>query len=261
MKVLITGATSGIGYRLAVELAKRNHTVYLTTHTVKQCYEVKEKLKVDMVDALVFKMDITNGEDIELIEKLDFDVLVNHAGVGVGGTLLYMDIDKLKENYEVNIFASFRLLQKAFLKMEKNKIKGKIFVTGSLAGYLPIPFLGCYTSSKAAIGMLSRTIKKELEYLKSDIHISLIEPGAYDTGFNKLMVENKTLYMPKGNKVYKNIEEINKLQKNMFTLIEKDNYDDLIKKVIVEMEKEKPAFLIRRPIGQSFFTKIYRFWD
>lgn len=257
LKILITGSTSGLAYELGCQLSKRGHLVYFTTHTVKEAYYLRKKLKSNLIGGLVFKMDITT-KDIELIDKLNIDVLINHAGIGIGGTLLYMDINDLRKNYEVNVFSSFNLLKRVYKNMEKNNIKGKIFVTGSLAGYLPLPFLGCYTSSKSAIAMLCNTIKKELEYLHSDISISLVEPGAYKTGFNQVMIDNKNKYLEQDNIVFKNKDSINKLQKNLFTLIEKEDYSDLINKIVKEIEKDKAKFIIRRPIIQSIFTKIYR---
>lgn len=256
MRILITGATSGIAYLLGKELIKRNHTVYFTTRTVKELYSLKEKLKTDKLDALCFKMDITTS-DIELVDKIQIDCLINHAGIGIGGSLLYMDIEGLKENYEVNIFSSFKLLKRVYQNMEKDKIKGKIFVMSSLASMLPIPFLGCYTSSKAAISMLVKTIREELKYLNSDITISLIEPGAYKTGFNQVMIDNKSKYLEKGNKIYENTIYINRMQRNLFALMEKKDYSSLVFKIVKEIEKNNPKFLISEPLLQRIFAKIY----
>lgn len=256
MRILITGATSGIGYLLGCSLAKRGHVVYMTTHTVKELYTLKEKLKEDGVEAICFKMDITT-DDILLVDNINIDCLINHAGIGIGGSLLYMDIDSLRKNYEVNVFASFNLLKRVYRQMEKNNIKGKLIVTSSMAAYLPFPFLGCYTSSKAAITALCRTIKKELEYLKSDISISVIEPGAYRTGFNQVMIDNKNKYLEKDNVIYKNRESINKIQRNMFRILEKDDYSLLVSKIIDVVEGKDTKFLIREPWYARMFLKFY----
>lgn len=256
MRILITGATSGIAYQLGRELAKRSHVVYFTTHTEKQLGTLKRKIREDGFSALCFKMDVTTS-DIELVDQLEIDCLISHAGIGLGGSLLYMSIEHLKKNYEVNIFSSFRLIQRVYRNMEKQGKKGKIFVTSSMAAYLPFPFLGCYTSSKAAITMLCKTIRKELKYLKSDITISVIEPGAYHTGFNQVMIDNKDIYLDSDNMIYKHRDSINRLMRNMFCLLEKDDCFDLIRKVVVEIEKKHSKFMIRRPIFASVFLKIY----
>lgn len=257
MKILITGATSGIGFDLASKLSKRGHVVYITTHTEKQLDDVKIKIEKMNLKILCFKMDIRIKKDRKLIEKMNIDCLINHAGIGNGGSLLYMDIDVLRENYETNIFASFELLQEFYkIKISKRE-KAKIFVTSSIASMLPIPFLGCYTSSKAAISMLVFTIKEELKYLKNeDITISLVEPGAYKTGFNQVMVDNKNKFLYKDNKIYDNKDSINKIQRNMFTIIEKNTTDKLVNKMIKEIESKKPKFKIRVPFIQGMFAKL-----
>lgn len=256
MRILITGAYSGIGYKLGCELAKRGHIVYMTVETYNQLDKLKNKLKENKVDVICFKMDITT-DDIKLVDNIVIDCLVNHAGVGIGGSILYMDIDDMRSNYEVNVFSSFNLLKRVYHNMEKDNIKGKIFVTSSVAAYLPFKFLGCYTSSKAAITMMCKTLKREFDYLNSNVSISVIEPGAYHTGFNQKMIENKNNYLEKNNKIYKNRKNINKIQKNIFRLLEKDDCSDLVKKVILEIEKENSKFMIRRPMFLNVFLKIY----
>lgn len=257
MRILITGGAGGIAYALAKNLTERGHLVYLTTHTKEQCTMLKKRLVDEKLEMLCFKLDITNAEDRKLIDKIDFDCLINHAGIGIGGSLLEMDINGLKENYEVNIFSSFTLLKQVYKKWQNKKVKGKIFVTSSLAGVLPIPFLGCYTSSKAAISQLVFTIKKELEYLKSDITITLVEPGAYNTGFNQVMIDNKDKYLYKNSVFYQDRESINKLQRNMFCLIESKNIDKFVKKIVKQIESKNPKFRIRYPYLQVLFTKLY----
>ena len=82
MRILITGATSGIGFELAKQLSKRGHIVYITAHTGKQYKQLKNKIKELELSILCFKMDIHLKKDRELIEKIKIDCLVNHAGIG-----------------------------------------------------------------------------------------------------------------------------------------------------------------------------------
>lgn len=257
MKILITGTTSGIGFSVAKLLSQRGHQVYLTTHTKEQLKTVKEKIEEEKLNIYSYKMDIREESDRKLLEKINPDVLMNHAGIGNGGTILEMDIDVLRDNYETNIFSSFALLQDFYHLKEKNNEKGKIFVTSSIAAMLPIPYLGCYTSSKAAISMLVKTIELELKYMKKNISISLIEPGAYHTGFNQLMIDNKKKFIKKSSNIYKRLNSINRLQRNMFILIEKQDISPLVLKIVKEVEKEKPKFLIRKPFLQGLMAKLY----
>lgn len=257
MKVLIVGAASGIGYNLAGELSERGHIVYIGVHRKNQVAPTIKKILEDKKKINVCKLDVRNENDRKLIKKIEPDSLVIHAGIGNGGSILEMDIDVLRDNYETNVFSNFTLL-KEFYQLKQNSNKpGKIFVTSSIAAHLPIPFLGCYTSSKAAISMLCNTLKYELKYLSKNITITLVEAGAYHTGFNQVMIDNKDLFTLKTGKIYNNIDMINRIMRNLFLLIEKKEDNDLVLKIIKELEKEKPRFKIRRPILQSVFLRIY----
>ena len=263
MKILITGASSGIGFSLAKELSRRKHTVYITTHTEKQRRTVNEKIKMEKLNILAFKMDITNKDDRSLIDKIDIDCLVSHAGIGEGGSILDIDIDVLRKNYETNVFSNFAIIQEFYQKKLKGGGRAKIFVTSSLAAVLPIPYLGCYTSSKAAIIMLAMTIKKELKDKNiKNMTISLIEPGAYNTGFNRVMIDNKEINLEGTDISSQEIYNINGKQRKLFSLIEKDNTRSIVMKVCREIEKKNPHFKIKAPFFQALFYKLYLlfFW-
>ncbi len=256
MRILIIGARGGIAYLAAKKLSV-NNDVYLCVHTTEQLKSIKEKIKLEKLNIKSFKLDITNENDLNLLDKLHYDVIWSHAGIGNGGTLLAMNKDVLVNNYETNVFGTVEVIKRAYSNFIKNNIKGKIFITSSLAGKLPLPYLSCYTSSKAALSMIVTTLKEELKKTKSNISISLIEPGAYKTGFNEVMIENKEKYLEKDSIFYNDLNNINRLQKNLFTLIEKENYTKLVNKIIKEMEKEVPKFRIREPLIQVIFTKLY----
>ena len=100
MKVLITGARSGIGFLTGITLASRGHFVYMTTHTRKEAQRLKEITDELGLKVIVFKLDITNNEDCELVDNLDIDVLINHAGMGVGGSILDVPINDMRNNFD-----------------------------------------------------------------------------------------------------------------------------------------------------------------
>lgn len=253
MRILITGATSGIGYAVARELIKKGHSLYLETHTKSQLLRLKDRLEKEGLTAICLKIDVTCSKDVEYVGNLDLDCLINHAGIGMGGSLFDTSLATLQQVYDVNIFGNFRLLQVVYHHMRKKNIKGKIFVTSSLASMLPFPYLGCYTSSKAAISMLVFTMRKELKSFSPEMSISLIEPGAYHTGFNQVMIDKK------GTKIFEEKKFLNssRLQRNLFALIEKKKLTSLVKKIVREVESDHPKFKIRAPILQTLFTKFY----
>lgn len=257
MRILIIGGAGGIAYNTAKKFAMNNHLVYLCVHTTEQLETIKKRLKDESLLMHVFKLDILNKQDLTLLDKIEYDVLWIHAGIGIGGSLLAMSVDNLKKNYEVNVFGIIRTLKKAYYRMEKNKIKGHIFVTSSVSRTLPFPFLGCYTSSRASLSMLVHTLNQEMKFLKSNITISLIELGAYHTGFNQVMIDNKEQYLDKNSLFYKRRHSINRLQRNIFRLIESDNIDKLSDYLVKNMTKKNPKFLLRYPKRQALFVKMF----
>ena len=120
---------------------------------------------------------------------------------------------------------------------------------------LPFPYLGFYTSSKAAISLLTFTIRKELKILNPNISVSLIEPGAYHTGFNQVMIDKKGKLLWKEEEIEE--QSITRLQRNLFAIIEKKKFSSIVKKIVKEVEKENPKFKIRAPILQIVGTKLY----
>lgn len=257
MKILITGARSGIAYQVALKLAQNGHLVYLTTHTNNQAIAINKKIKSLKLNIVCFKLDITLEEDRKLINKLDLDVLINHAGIGMGGSIVDMNIETVKENFEVNVFSTYRLIQLFYRDRLKKQKPGKIFIMSSIASMIPISYLGSYCATKAAISTLAITLKKELKQINSNITISLIEPGAYKTGFNQVMIENKEKYLRKDSIFYKNIFTINQKMQKMFSIIEKKSLNSIVNKIVREVEKAKPSFKIRTPFLQIVGAKLY----
>lgn len=256
MKILIVGGTSNIGYLLAKQLYLKGHSVYIGVHYKNEINIVVDKLLKEELCINVLKLDIESMDDRKKITRINPDCLIVHSSVGYGGTLLDMNIDVVRQNYEINVFSCFSLIQEFYKMKRKTKDKTKIFVTSSIAGYLPMPFLGSYSSTKSAITNICKALKYELKYLNSNISISVVEPGTYHTGFNQVMIDNKEKYIENPN-IYKNINNLTRIQRNIFRLLEKDNYDDLVNKIIKEIDSDNPKFIIRRPIFQSILLKIY----
>ncbi|MBP3461063.1 MAG: SDR family NAD(P)-dependent oxidoreductase [Bacilli bacterium] len=125
----------------------------------------------------------------------------------------------------------------------------------SMAGIIPIPFLGSYCSTKASIIKLSECLKKELKILNSNIKICLIEPGMYKTGFNKVMFDNK--YNTNFDLLFKEeLELIRKKENIMMFFLEKKKLNSIVKQIIKAIETDK-KFIYRSPILQSIGVKIY----
>ena len=253
MNILITGARSNIGYNLAKLLAKRGHIVYVGCKSLLEKETLDERINHEKLIMFPICLNLLDN-NFSIIDELDIDCLILHASIGNGGSILELSKDRFNEVIDVNIRGNFFLLQKYLRYCYKKKKSGKVFITSSLAAFLPLPYLSTYTSSKLYLYHLASTLRLELLYQKLDVSISLILPGAYHTGFNDLMIDNKALdkYILKMKAL-----KISKYQKIMFSLIEKYDYNDLVRTVVREIEKDKPKFIISRPVGEKIFTKVY----
>lgn len=257
MKVLITGARSGIAFLTGITLASRGHFIYMTTHTTKQASEFKKIVDKYNYKIIVFKLDITNIDDRKILDNLDIDVLINHAGIGIGGSVLDLPLEELKRNFEVNYFCSYDIVKRVINKMIKNNKDGRIIITSSIAGIIPIPFLGAYCSTKSAISTMATSLRKELKIINSKIKIILVEPGAYKTGFNQVMIDDIDKNIDKDSVFYNEKNKIHKNLTNIFNLIEKKKLDSIVVKIIASVESNNPKSKYRAPILQKIFAKVY----
>lgn len=254
MNILITGAASGIGLNTVKKISKNDH-VYLTVHKKQQIPRVREILK-NYNNVEIFKLDVTNPWDRRKVKNKDIDVFISNAAIGEGGSIVDIDFDRVRENYEVNVFSNFELTQLVLKQMIKKK-SGKIIIMSSIASQFIMPFLGSYASSKSSISTLGLTLRKEIKQLTDNIHVSVVEPGCYHTGFNQVMLKNKYNYMNESSVFYNKRDKIFKKESFFFKLIERKNLKTVTDKIIEIIYEDVPKAIYRVPIDQSIFTKLY----
>jgi len=252
MKILITGASSGIGYLTALTLAKMNNYVYLTCETEKQKDVVKEKI-IDLKNIEVMKVDITNKNDIKNVLDLNIDVLISNAAIAQGGSIIEANINKIKENFDVNVFSNFSLVKEVLKQMIK-KDSGRIVMISSLIAKIPLPFTGIYSATKASISNLTYALKDELALMGSNVKMVLVEPGLYHTGFNQVFLDNKY----DSGTYFKSIrKELYNVEHFMFKLLEKKELDSIVIQIVRATLDNKPKKVYRAPFIQSKLIKIY----
>lgn len=257
MKILITGASSGIGFLTGITLAYRNHEVIMCTHTEEQLYNLNIKLNELNLDIKTIKLDLINKEDINKFKSLNIDVLINHAAMGMGGSIIDINLDEVKELYEVNFFNSFELVKIFCNNLIKQNRKGKVIITSSLAGVVPFEFLGGYCSSKAAITMMARCLKKELKSINSNIQVSLIQPRAYKTGFNEFMIDKVSDSINYKSPFFYKRDQILRILRLKFNIIEQRKLTSIVCQIIKCVEIENNNFIYSTPIFQTFIKKLY----
>lgn len=254
-KILYTGARSGIAAEVIKRLKEKDFKIYATVHNNQQLEGIKRIYK-DYSNVECFKLDVTNETDRKKISSLDIDILVCNAAISYGGSLTEIDVDLVRGNYEVNVFSTLELIQLAIKPMLQKK-KGKVIIMSSLAAIYPFPFIGSYSSTKAALKKIAETLKKELALLNCNIQVCLVEPGFYYTGFNQVMFDNKYSKMYIDSYFKAQIEEIRKRENLIHHFLEKKKLDSISKKIEQAIFDDSFKFLYRAPLSQVICAKLY----
>ena len=255
MNILITGSRSGIGLNTGIELLKRGHYIYFTVHRNTQVKTLLDKLKELNISTnySVFKLDITDEKDRNQLYDLDIDVLINNASIGVGGSILDLDIKKIRENFEVNLFSNIEMIKTYHSSLNVNNKKGRVLVLSSLAGIISLPFMGSYCSTKASLISLVTSLKRELSLIDANLDIALIEPGIYVTGFNEAMIDNKC-----DSSLFNNIyHKVTYYKKKLFKIFGRKDLASITKKIVKAVECKKLRLKYRAPFIQVLCTKLY----
>lgn len=253
--ILITGARSGIAHHVLKQLLKKDYHIYAAVHTKKELEQLQKKYQEEL-HITCLKLDITNKEDWKQLDNIDIDIYIANAAIGFGGSIINMDTSKIRENYETNIFSNLELLQYILQKMEKKR-SGKIIMMASLAGIVPVPFLGSYCSTKASLIKWMECLRLELLESKISIQLTMIEPGLYRTGFNQVMLENKYPEV-KTDHYFEDVLELLHKQDKLLLTVARKNMNSIVSKICKAIEAEKPKFIYRAPISQVLMAKIYQ---
>ena len=176
--ILITGASSGIGYDAAETLAKQGHRVYAAARRLERMEPLKS------LGVQVIRMDVTDEESMqEGVRKViqsegRIDVLVNNAGYGFFGAIETVPMEDARRQLEVNVFGLARLTQLVLPHMRKQG-SGRIINTSSIAGKMVFYMGGWYNVTKYSVEAFSDALRMEMKPFGIDV--VMIEPGAIKT--------------------------------------------------------------------------------
>ncbi len=184
---LVTGASSGIGKALAIQLAGKGYNVVLVARSEPALNEVaKEITENHKVKALVFAADLTDSaspariRDFCADHKLPVSVLINNAGYAVFGLFDKTEIEVQIDMMEVNNAAMVRLCH-AFIPYMIDQPKSYIMNIASTAAFQAVPAMSLYAASKAFVITFTRGLQMELE--DTNIHVCCVLPGPTSTNF------------------------------------------------------------------------------
>jgi len=258
-KILITGAGSGLGKEAAIALAKRGHTVYATTHYIEELDYLKNYAQDNNLNLEAFKLDILLEEDRNKILDYDIDTFISNAAIGDSGSVAEINVDRIRDVFETNVFCNIQLAQIVIKKMIDDKIDGRIIFLSSLSGRIPLPFLSPYCASKFALESFITCLRNEMNTLSHiNIQFCMIEPGAYATGFNKINYEKKYTWM-KNESYFKDIYDKMKTTEDKFwNFIELKTFNSIIAKYVKAVEDKEAKSRYTAPKYQAFFTQLAR---
>jgi short-subunit dehydrogenase len=190
-KIIITGATGGIGEPLAKIFADEGAEIFLISSNVKNLERIRNEIEVRKAKCQFFKADLASEEGIlaaaQFISQISNpDILVNLAGISYFGSLGQQKFPEIKTLYNVNLLAPTILTQAILPKMiERNS--GQIVNIGSVFGSIAFPFFATYSASKAGLRGFSEALRRELS--TTEIKVSYIAPRAVKTKINDGLVE------------------------------------------------------------------------
>ena len=186
--VLITGATSGIGYEFSKIFMENHYNVILGGRNLEKLIELEEFSKKKYVSAYIYKVDFSLSEDIDILyEKIKtevgrVDILINNAGIGLNGEFNEIDWQKQLDIINVNII-SLTKLTKLILKDMLDQKEGRILNVASTGAYQPGPLISVYYASKAYVLSFSQALREEVK--DKGINVVTLCPGATKTNFSK----------------------------------------------------------------------------
>ncbi len=179
---VVTGASSGIGLELAKECARHGYDLVIAADT--PFIGVMDELRALGANVEAVQVDLATEQGVdtlyETLQGRTVDALLANAGHGLGKGFLDQDFDRVRHVIDTNITGTIYLIQKIARDMRARR-RGRILITGSIAGFMPGSFQAVYNGSKAFIDSFSYALRNELK--ETGITVTLLMPGPTETEF------------------------------------------------------------------------------
>ncbi|MDP4089946.1 MAG: SDR family NAD(P)-dependent oxidoreductase [Bacillota bacterium] len=185
MNVLITGAAGGLGRAFANECAKRGYKLILTDINESGLNAIKSGIERKYSTSVIIKScDLTSDNSVDEFmefvryEKLQFDMLLNIAGVDYEGGFMERDINSVLKILKLNLEATLRITHKV-LEERNGKSRFYIIFVSSLASLYPMPLKATYAASKRFLLDFSYALREELK--SENVSVLSLCPGGLAT--------------------------------------------------------------------------------
>jgi len=187
-RAIITGASSGIGEKLAFELAARGYALGLTARRIERLEEIRDELcerfpdtKVALAQHDVTELDTTAGILETLRDELGgLDLVVVNAGIGGSGAVGSGHLDSALQVVQTNLLGAMATVDAAVALMKETG--GHIVGISSVAGFRGLPGSAAYSASKAGLSAYLEAVRGEVA--RYDITVGVVSPGYIDTPIN-----------------------------------------------------------------------------
>ena len=193
-RMLITGASQGIGRALALAAARKKVKLILTARSADLLQTLADELTKEGAEFVNVAGDVTSAADRQRMVQAavdhfgGLDILVNNAGIGATGHFAEATEERLRSVFEVNFFALAELMRLA-IPVLRQGVAPLIVNVSSIVGKRAVPARSEYSASKYAVQGLSEAVRAEL--VRYNIDLITICPGLTATNFPKNMLENK----------------------------------------------------------------------
>ena len=181
---LITGASSGIGLELAREFAQNGYDLIINAEDAASLETAAESLRANGTTVTACVADLRQRDEIHtLLESTGgrtLDVLCANAGVGLGGRFTETDLDTELDMIQLNVSSQVHIVKHVARAMAAAG-KGRILITGSIAGLMPGSFQSVYNGTKAFLDSWGEAIRDELK--EQGVVVTVLMPGATETNF------------------------------------------------------------------------------
>lgn len=186
--ILITGASSGIGYEMAQLLAKQNYNLVLVARSLDKLETIKSELENRYsISVVVIAKDLSIVENAITLHKetqtlgLQIEMLVNNAGFGLYGDFVETSLEEELKMINLNVF-SLVVLTKLFAQDMVKRKSGRIMNVASLLSFIPFPYYSIYSATKTFVLAFTETIAAELE--GTGVVVTALCPGTVETNFH-----------------------------------------------------------------------------
>lgn len=182
-KIVITGASRGIGFATALQLARAGHEVVAAMRNPSGSPQLADVAAQEKLPITVETMDVDSDSSVEqafarILQAGPVDVLVNNAGIDRMGAVEETPLADFRACMETNYFGVIRCAQ-AVIRPMRERGSGAIINIASVAGKISIAPMAAYSATKFALEALSEALAQELRSF--NIRVAIVEPGIIDT--------------------------------------------------------------------------------